>query len=112
MKSGLASMVYAVDVGGKPTVAFKAMSLATARRVSRELWFRVDVASVTSNNQALWDGKANLIVRPASAGEIERCWRATDPTDKPSNMLTYLVVVDDERGRTNFLGRPDEPSGN
>jgi hypothetical protein len=69
-------MVYAVDVGGRPTVAFEAASLAKARSLSRELWFRVDVASVTSNSDPLWDGEAELAVRPATAHEMALFWRA------------------------------------
>ena len=34
---GLRSMVYAVDVGGLPTAAFEAVSLAKARTLSPEL---------------------------------------------------------------------------
>jgi hypothetical protein len=94
MKAGLASMVYAVDVGGKPTVAFKSESWANARLVSQELWFRIEVGSVTSNDKPVWDCEAELVVRPATAAEIERCWRATEATDKPSDALTYLVEID------------------
>jgi hypothetical protein len=94
MTSGLASMVYAVDVGGKPMVAFKSESWSNARLVPQQLRFRVDVASITSNKQPLWDGKAKLVVRPGTADEIKRCWRATELADKPSNALTYLVAID------------------
>jgi hypothetical protein len=94
MNSLLKLMVYAVDVGDKPTVAFEAASLARARALSRELWFRVYVSSVTSNHNPLWDGEAALSVRPATPSEMMRFWRAAEASDKPSEALAYLVETD------------------
>jgi hypothetical protein len=94
MNALLKSMVYAVDVGDKPTVAFEAAGLARARALSRELWFRVDVSSVTSNHKPLWGGEAALSVRPATASEMVRFWRAAESSDKPSEALAYLIEID------------------
>jgi hypothetical protein len=91
---GLKSMVYAVDVGGLPTVAFEAVSLAKARTLSRELWFRVDVASVTANGAPLWDGETNLAVRPATSGEMNLFWRTAEVVERPSEALAYLRAID------------------
>ena len=91
MKSGLSSMIYAVDVGGQPTVAFEAASLSRARTISRKLWSRVDVASVKASNAPLWDGEADLAVRPATATEMNVFWRAAD---RPTDALAYLIDID------------------
>ena len=89
-----AGAVYAVDVGRLPTIAFEAVSLAKARPVSRELWFRVDVASVTANGVPLWDGEADLAVRPVTSGEMILFWRAAEAAEQPSEALAYLLAID------------------
>ena len=87
-------MIYAVDVGGTPTVAFEAASLSRARKLSRELWFRVDIASVRAKIAPLWDGKADLAVRPAAASEMTMFWRAAGYADAPRDALADLVDID------------------
>jgi hypothetical protein len=88
--------VFALDVDGKPTLAFEAQNLMEARELCREVWLRADLGSQKSNGIPLCDANSELSARRANAEEAKLFGQARGAT-KPSDelVLAYLVELDD-----------------
>lgn len=68
--------IYVVAVGGRSIAAFHAPSAAEADRRVRDLDFRDDLMSLTTDSVPLWDGVTAIEIRQAVPPEELR-WRAS-----------------------------------
>jgi hypothetical protein len=87
--------VFALEVDGKPTLAFEAKNTREARQLCKEPWLRADLSSQKSNGIPLCDSNSTLSVRPASVEEAAVFSQAA-ASARPSDdlMLAYLVELD------------------
>jgi hypothetical protein len=68
--------VYVADIEGRGVAAFRADSDSDAERLVRDRVFRDDLMALASGGLPLWDGVADIHVRPARPDEEAR-WRAS-----------------------------------
>jgi|EndMetStandDraft_5_1072996.scaffolds.fasta_scaffold1334820_2 hypothetical protein len=96
MKYEPTAKVFTLDVDGKPTLSFEAMSAREANELIREQWFRSDLRALTSDGSPLWDGTAPLRSRPAGPDEAERYQDlAAEAADSAGDiLLAFLVTLD------------------
>jgi hypothetical protein len=87
--------VFAVDIDGKPTVAFEARNFREANELCREDWLRADLCALTSNGIPLWTAGAKLTVRKATESESQ-VYRDAGREAQASHdlLLVYLVELD------------------
>lgn len=89
--------VFVVDIAGRPTVAFTAVSVREARQLPSEEWFQADLLSLKSEGMPLWDGKATMHVRHAAAEESAAFATANlgrAQGDRDECFLVYLIPID------------------
>jgi hypothetical protein len=86
--------IFTLDIGGRPTLTFEAKNLREAWQLCHERWLREDVARLTSNGAALWDGKAALRSRYASENERAAYLDARIQPGPDELALAYLVELD------------------
>ena len=87
--------VFAMDIDGKPIVAFEARNLREAGELCREAWLQEDLAQLTSNGMPLYAAGAKMKVRAASPDEAQT-YRdaAAEAADTEDLLLAYLVELD------------------
>ena len=91
------SRVFVIEAGGRPLVAFEAVSLREATELRSEQWFLDELISLRSNKEPIWDGETTMIVRNAKPAEIvEYKDAATSAPNKQGDeiLLVYLVPLD------------------
>ena len=96
MKYEPTSKIFTLDVAGKPTVSFEAMSTREANELLKEHWFRDDLRLLTCDGAPLWDGVAQLRSRPANEHEAERYQGIAAEADDAAGdiLLAFLVTLD------------------
>jgi hypothetical protein len=80
----MVSQVFALEVDGKPTLAFEAQNMTQARELCKERWLRADLSWQKSNRTALCDAGSKLSVRRASVEEATLFGQAA-ASAKPSD---------------------------
>jgi hypothetical protein len=96
MMAVIVARIFALDVDGKPTLAFEARNWIEAQELCREPWLRADLSSQNSNGIPLCDAHSKLSTRRASAEEAAlfgQARGAAEPSDEL--VLAYLVELDD-----------------
>jgi hypothetical protein len=88
--------IFTLDVGGKPILTFEAKNLREAWELCHEEWLRDDIARLKSHGIPLWDGKAILKSRYATASEKAVFLGATGEPAPEDMVLAYLVELDIE----------------
>ena len=89
------SRVFALEVDGKPTLAFEARNSQQAQELCKESWLRDDLASLKSGGVPLYTAQSKLSVRPAAAEEAAIFSQASDAAKPCDDMvLAYLVELD------------------
>jgi len=68
--------IYVVSIRGRSIVAYQAPSAAEAQQRVRDLDFRDDLMSLSTDSVPLWDGVSAIEVRQAAPQE-ELKWRAS-----------------------------------
>lgn len=101
MKYQPTAKTFTVDVDGKPTVSFEAISAREANELINEDWFREDLRALTSDGAPLWNGEALLRSRPASEDEAERYQGFAAQADDANGdiLLAFIVTLDPLPGR-------------
>lgn len=96
MKYEPTSKIFTIDIDGKPTVSFEALSAREANELVRETWFRDDLRTLKSEGSPLWDGVAPLRSRPADQHETERYQGLAAEADDAAGdiLLAFLVTLD------------------
>lgn len=101
--------IFALEIDGKPTIAFEAKNFREASELRNEEWLRADLSALKSNGVPLCTAAAKLKVRIAN--EIEaQLYREAERAVQASEdlVLAYLVELD-EVGPSD--GPPAEPGG-
>jgi len=86
--------IFTLDVGGKAVLVFEAKNLRESWELCHEQWLREDLARQKSAGIPLWDGKAQLRTRYATAGEKEAYLEASGEPSSDELVLAYLVKLD------------------
>ena len=88
----MVTLVFALDVDGRPTLAFEANGRREARELCKEEWLRADLSLQTSNGSPICRPDSKLAVRRATADEVEVFYQSAE-TETPSDelLLAYLV---------------------
>jgi hypothetical protein len=81
--------LFALEVDGKPMLAFEAKNMTEARELCKERWLRADLSSQKSNGIPLCDADSKLSVRRASAEEATLFGQAAGA----SNLSEDLVLA-------------------
>jgi hypothetical protein len=100
--ASLLTSIFAVEVDGKPTIAFEAKNLREASELCKQDWLRIDLGGLKSNGIPLCSATAKLKVRMATELEAQ-IYRDAERDVQASDdlMLVYLVELDG-------LDHPDE----
>jgi hypothetical protein len=98
--------IYIVEINNREIVALEATCLAEARHLITERWFRIRLTEHTTKGIPVWDGKAQLQVRPVTEAEAETLSTAqSSQTTHGDFTLTFLVDLDG----SGTVGGPVEP---
>ena len=89
------SRIFALEVDGKPTLAFEARTVRQAQELCKESWLHDDLVSLSSDGDPLCAAQSKLSVRPATAAEAA-IFRQASETVKPSDelLMAYLIELD------------------
>jgi len=96
----MVTLVFALDVDGRPTLAFEANGRREARELCKEEWLRADLRLQTSNRNRLCRPDSKLSIRRATADEAEIFNQSINQSAQPAEftddlLLAYLVELDD-----------------
>jgi hypothetical protein len=96
MMANLLPAVFTLDIGDKPALTFEAKNLREAWEICHERWLHEDIASLSSNETPLWDGKVVLRSRYATEAEIAVYRQGAADAEQASGdlVLVYLVELD------------------
>jgi hypothetical protein len=88
-------VVFAIDIDGRPTLAFEAKNVREASELCKEGWLRTDLSVLTSNGIPLCTAAAKLTVRRATVSETQ-VYRDADREAQAADdlLLAYLVELD------------------
>ena len=86
--------IFTLDVGGKAVLVFEAKNLRESWELCHEQWLREDLARQKSGGVALWDGKAPLRTRYATADEKQAYFETNAEGSPDELVLAYLVKLD------------------
>ena len=89
--------VFAMEIDGKPTIAFEAKNLREASELCKEDWLRADLIALKSNGVPLCTPTAKLTVRRADELETQVYRDADLQADTDDLVLAYLVELDGTR---------------
>jgi hypothetical protein len=90
--------VFALEVDGKPTAAFRERSTREAQHFSKQSWLRSNLKDHTSNGLPLGAPNAELTVKSANAEETEIFNQvASEARSSGETVLAYLVELHDRR---------------
>lgn len=94
------SLIYTIDVDGKPVVCFPAKSWSKARELAREEWLRANLCVQRSAGAPLAGPTSKIRSRLATLDEIARFekHRAVHGRQPDDLELAYLVELDDCAG--------------
>jgi len=95
MMANRLAVVFAMEIDGKPTVAFEANNFREASELCKEEWFRADLSVLTSNGVPLCNPTAKLKARQANESETQ-IYRDVEKNAEASDdlVLVYLVELD------------------
>jgi hypothetical protein len=89
------SQIFTLEIDGRPTLAFEAVSLAQAGEICLDADLRSDLGALTSDGSPICAEGATLSTRLALESEIEAFKRAVTlapPSDEPT--MAFLVRID------------------
>jgi hypothetical protein len=86
--------VFVLETKGNAVLAFEAATMREAMELGRETWLRKDLAQLTSGDAPVWDSKAPIKARTASAEEVEIFGRAAKDDDADDLHIVYLIELD------------------
>jgi hypothetical protein len=99
--------MFTLEIDGKP-VAITDADEAQARAIFESDEFRQDLTLMTHQGAPLWDGRAPLDIRPASAQEVAAFEApdldADDVDDEDDSLfVTFLVPIDHDHEETSAI---------
>ncbi|WP_147425947.1 hypothetical protein [Teichococcus wenyumeiae] len=92
--------MFTLEIGGRP-MAVMNTNEDDARAIVEGEGFREDLMRLKSANEALWDGKAPLNLRPSNEEEIAEFEESQEEDeeeddDEDATTILFLVPLDDE----------------
>jgi len=102
MSVALQPLIFTIDVGQRPVLAFEAKNLREAHEMCHESWLLSDLKELRSNGEQLWDGKTKLRARYADDNE-KAAYRAAgtapdqgecDELECDDLQLVFLIAID------------------
>ena len=90
------SRVFALEVDGRPILAFEAANSQEAQTICKETWLREDLSVLKSGGVPLYTTQSRLSTRPATAEE-ETIFlgQAADGRESSDDMIIrYLIELD------------------
>jgi hypothetical protein len=113
MPVDLLPAIFTLDIGFKPILSFAAKNLREAHEICHEHWLRADVTRLTSNGAALWDGKARIRARYASATEAAAYRQVARDAVQTSDEILLAFLVELDGRRADQQARPEQfpPNG-
>lgn len=102
MSVALQPLIFTIDVGQRPVLAFEAKNLREAHEMCHESWLLSDLKELRSNGEQLWDGKTKLRARYADDNE-KAAYRAAgtapdqadcDELECDDLPLVFLIAID------------------
>jgi hypothetical protein len=87
--------VFALDIDGRPTLAFEASGSAEASVICADDDLRLDLSTLTSNGNPICTTGDGFRVRPASEQEVaafQRALQLAPPAQQPT--MVFLIKVD------------------
>jgi hypothetical protein len=101
---------YTIEIDGRAIAAFTADNEGEAKSFIDQQWLRYDLSRLESSNLPLWDGKQDILHRPAMSEEAAifqtSYTEAVKRNEIHGRWLAYLVAVSDP-----FLEDDDEVEG-
>lgn len=92
--SAFVGSVFAMEIDGRPIVAFEAKNFREAFELCKEDWLRTDLIALTSNGVALCTPTSTLKVRRADELEAQIYREAELQAQTDDLVLAYLVDLD------------------
>jgi hypothetical protein len=89
------SFVFALEIDGRPTLAFEASDTTEASEICADPDLRLDLLALTSDGLPICALEASLTSRPATVEEIASFQRAValaPPSQQPT--MAFLIKVD------------------
>lgn len=94
MITAFVGTIFALEVDGKPTIAFEAKNFREASELRNEEWLRSDLIALTTNGAPLCTPTATLSVRRADEAETQAYREAALQAQTEDLILAYLVDLD------------------
>lgn len=89
--------VHVLDIDGRPTLAFHAVSQSEARQLTKEAWLKDDLLELRSGGLPLWKEGSAMSTRTATDEEnaaFEVGEKEAAAVDELT--LVYLVAIDEQ----------------
>jgi hypothetical protein len=87
--------VFAIEVDGKPVVAFEASGQRQASELCREAWFLDELVLLKSNGRPVYTKGSSLKARSANAVEVQAYREAEKKAESSDDLLlVYLISLD------------------
>lgn len=88
-------LVFVLEIDGRPTLAFEAVSAREAKELVRERWLLDDLLKYRTGGIALWDGKGKLRTGIAVGEQINEVKaRLKEGAAGQDLSIVYLVPID------------------
>lgn len=88
--------IYTLEIAGTPILAFPASQHREAQSLTKEAWLQTDLRQMKSAGKPLWNGADKMIVRAATADEINTFTEIVQiPTGQQDDLqIAYLIPLD------------------
>jgi hypothetical protein len=91
-----APLIWALEIDGKPTLAFEAMKYREAHEIYHQEWLRIELGQRKINDVPLCGADAHLRIRLARPAEILLYRQAAEGNKLSDNNLVYLIEIDEQ----------------
>src|SRR3984893_11023646 len=89
-----APSIWALEIDGKPTLAFEAMKYREADEICHQEWLRLELGQRKINDVPLCDADSHLRIRLPPPAEMLLYRQAAEANKLSDNSLAYLIELD------------------
>ena len=89
-----APSIWALEIDGKPTLAFEAMKYREADEICHQEWLHLELGQRKINNVPLCGADSHLRIRLARPAEILLYRQAAEANKLSDDNLVYLIELD------------------
>ena len=90
----IAPSIWALEIDGKPTLAFEAMKYREADEICHQEWLRIELGQRKINDVPLCSADSHLRIRLARQAEMLLYRQAAEANKLSDNNLVYLIELD------------------